>query len=103
MLPNGSALAAATARALGAFHGPSDPEDDSSDGEASDDDTSASSMDEDADPGPRDDDQLGQVATELPARDVYTAVSTALPMGMHDALTRPCPLQHPYMSHFYRY
>ena len=49
MLPNGSALAAATARALGAFHGPSDPEDDSSsDGGASDDDTLASSMDDDA-------------------------------------------------------
>ncbi|KAL0572002.1 hypothetical protein ABG067_009305, partial [Albugo candida] len=52
MLPDrvqlGSALVAATARALGAFHGPSDPEDsDISDSGASDDDT-ASSMDDDA-------------------------------------------------------
>ena len=49
MLPDrvqlGSALAAATARALGAFQGPSDPEDsDSSDGEGSD----APSIEDDA-------------------------------------------------------
>ncbi|KAL0575572.1 hypothetical protein ABG067_009020, partial [Albugo candida] len=41
-------------------------------------------MDHDA-ARPSDDDQLGHVATELPARAGYTAVATALPMGMHDA------------------
>ena len=41
-------------------------------------------MDDDA-ARPSDDDWLGQVATELPVRAGYTAVATALPMGMHDA------------------
>uniref|UniRef100_A0AAV1T715 RNase H type-1 domain-containing protein n=1 Tax=Peronospora matthiolae TaxID=2874970 RepID=A0AAV1T715_9STRA len=89
MLPDrvqlGSALVAATARALGAFQGPSDPEDsENSDGGPPDDDT-ASSMDDDAASSSSDDDRLGHVATELPARAGYTAVGTALPMGMHDA------------------
>uniref|UniRef100_A0AAV1T5L7 RNase H type-1 domain-containing protein n=1 Tax=Peronospora matthiolae TaxID=2874970 RepID=A0AAV1T5L7_9STRA len=87
MLPdrvnNGSALSSATARALGASHGPSDPEDsDSSDGMASDD-TDASSLDNAATARPSDDDQLGQVATELPARAGYTAVATAAQVGTH--------------------
>uniref|UniRef100_A0AAV1VNT3 Uncharacterized protein n=1 Tax=Peronospora matthiolae TaxID=2874970 RepID=A0AAV1VNT3_9STRA len=82
LVENGSALLAATARALGASHGPSDPEDsDSNDGMASDD-TDASSLDNDAATArPSDDDRLGQVATELPARDGYTAVATAAPVG----------------------
>uniref|UniRef100_A0AAV1VNU8 Reverse transcriptase n=1 Tax=Peronospora matthiolae TaxID=2874970 RepID=A0AAV1VNU8_9STRA len=89
MLPDrvqlGSALVAATARAMGAFQGPSDPEDsESSDGGPPDDDT-ASSMDDDAATSSNDDDRLEHVATELPSRAGYTAVATALPMGMHDA------------------
>uniref|UniRef100_A0AAV1VNW4 Reverse transcriptase n=1 Tax=Peronospora matthiolae TaxID=2874970 RepID=A0AAV1VNW4_9STRA len=88
MLPDrvqlGSALVAATARALGAFQGPSDPEDsESSDGGAPDDDT-ASSMDDDAATSSSDDDRLGHVATELPARAGYTAVAAAPTMGCHD-------------------
>uniref|UniRef100_A0AAV1VP73 RNase H type-1 domain-containing protein n=1 Tax=Peronospora matthiolae TaxID=2874970 RepID=A0AAV1VP73_9STRA len=88
MLPErvqlGSALVAATARALGAFQGPSDPEDsENSDGGAPDDDT-ASSMDDDAASSSSDDDRLGHVATELPARAGYTAVAAAPTMGCHD-------------------
>uniref|UniRef100_A0AAV1V9L2 Uncharacterized protein n=1 Tax=Peronospora matthiolae TaxID=2874970 RepID=A0AAV1V9L2_9STRA len=65
----------------GASHGPSDPEDsDSNDGMASDD-TDASSLDNDAATAhPSDDDRIGQVATELPARAGYTAVATAAPV-----------------------
>ncbi|CAI5742894.1 unnamed protein product [Hyaloperonospora brassicae] len=64
MLPDrvqlGSALVAATARALGACHGPSDPEDSSSSGSgASDDDIPASSTDNDA-VRPIDDDRLSR-------------------------------------------
>ena len=83
MLPDrvndGSALVAATARALGAAHDPSDPEDDSS---SDGDDQDTSSMDHDAaNAHPSDDDRLGQVLTELPARAGYTAVATAHTMG----------------------
>uniref|UniRef100_A0AAV1T870 Uncharacterized protein n=1 Tax=Peronospora matthiolae TaxID=2874970 RepID=A0AAV1T870_9STRA len=62
---HGSALAAATASALGASNGPSDPEDDRSrDG----DDQDTSSMDHDAATArPSDYDRLDQVALELPA------------------------------------
>uniref|UniRef100_A0AAV1VP72 Uncharacterized protein n=1 Tax=Peronospora matthiolae TaxID=2874970 RepID=A0AAV1VP72_9STRA len=82
MLPDrgtdGFALAVFTARALGATRGPGDPEDDSSsdrDGRLMDDDAEATTA-------ASDDDRLGQVATELPARAGYTAVATAPPVGM---------------------
>uniref|UniRef100_A0AAV1VAQ0 C2H2-type domain-containing protein n=1 Tax=Peronospora matthiolae TaxID=2874970 RepID=A0AAV1VAQ0_9STRA len=91
MLPDrvqlGSALVAATARALGAFQGPSDPEDsESSDGGAPDDDT-ASSMDDDVATPSSDDDRLGHVATELPARAGYTAVAAAAPADMYATIS----------------
>uniref|UniRef100_A0AAV1VP33 Reverse transcriptase n=1 Tax=Peronospora matthiolae TaxID=2874970 RepID=A0AAV1VP33_9STRA len=104
MLPDrvqlGSALVAATARALGAFQGPSDPEDsENSDGGAPDDDT-ASSMDDDAATSSSDDDRLGHVATELPARAGYTAVAAAPHHGLPRLPpARPCPLQQLFMSH----
>uniref|UniRef100_A0AAV1T7T4 Uncharacterized protein n=1 Tax=Peronospora matthiolae TaxID=2874970 RepID=A0AAV1T7T4_9STRA len=77
----GSALAATTARALGAVHGLSDPEDsDSSDRMASFD-NDAFSVDDDA-ARPSDDKSLGQEATELPARARHTAVATSHTMDM---------------------
>uniref|UniRef100_A0AAV1VNV5 Uncharacterized protein n=1 Tax=Peronospora matthiolae TaxID=2874970 RepID=A0AAV1VNV5_9STRA len=85
MLPDrgtdGLALAVFTARALGATRGPGDPEDDgSSDREVSD-------GDDDAITAASDDDRLGQVATEQPARSGYTAVAAAAPAGMHATIS----------------
>ncbi|CAI5735560.1 unnamed protein product [Peronospora destructor] len=92
MLPNGSALAAATARALDAVHGSSDPEDDSSsDGEDSAADYSSSLDDDDAYMPSSDDDQLGHAATELPARAGYTAVAAAPLVTVSTAATVSVP------------